>query len=545
MKTKLSLAGLALTMLTALSIQAETMTWVGINGSGGSWSHRFNWIPAQVPGSNDTAILPLGVIVSVDVPTTVANVMMTSGTLDAFAGLTVNGTMSCRLATVQGKLTIATGAVLNFGGNPPDYHVMLACTLTNHGTVAWSAGVIQSGAGTVIHNFGLWDMQTNLVLSTFPSTIPAFGPTTFNNVGTFLKSGGAGTGGIGATFNHTGLLEVRTGILSFAAGGNFTGGTTTNAGGVIQLDQGAYTINGTITTTNVQLTSGTLNGVNVLRGEFTWVGSDGETLTGASVTLASNSVLHIATANNHLMTSSTLTNYGTVAWSGGLVQGRAGTVIHNFGLWDMQTNLVLSTAFGPTTFNNVGTFLKSSGAGTGGIGVSFSNTGTLEIFMGTLSLTDTYTLTGGTLKSRLNSLTDFGRLALGGSATLAGPLNVTLSGGFTPAAGNQFQLVSCSGLSGTFSPVNLTTGSFLTYSNNGVFLVWNVPAQILAPQLSGSDFTFSFATANGQGYTVERNDDLNTTNWVLHTNFIGNGLPAQIFAPVSGVPKRSFRVRSP
>ncbi len=69
--------------------------------------------------------------------------------------------------------------------------------------------------------------------------------------------------------------------------------------------------------------------------------------------------------------------------------------------------------------------------------------------------------------------------------------------------------------------------------------------QLLNPIYYSNNFGFSFNTVNGQSYTVQRNDNLATTNWVLHSNFIGNGLPAQIFAPVPGVPQRFFRVRSP
>jgi hypothetical protein len=73
----------------------------------------------------------------------------------------------------------------------------------------------------------------------------------------------------------------------------------------------------------------------------------------------------------------------------------------------------------------------------------------------------------------------------------------------------------------------------------------NFPPRLTIPTRSGNQWTFSFTAATNQLYEVQRNDDLNTTNWVTFTNFTGAGFPANIFSPVSGVPKRFFRVRVP
>jgi T5SS/PEP-CTERM-associated repeat protein len=52
--------------------------------------------------------------------------------------------------------------------------------------------------------------------------------------------------------------------------------------------------------------------------------------------------------------------------------------------------------------------------------------------------------------------TGFGQLQVGGAATLAGALNVTLAGGFTPEAGDEFQLINAGGgLTGTFTTQSL------------------------------------------------------------------------------------------
>jgi hypothetical protein len=84
----------------------------------------------------------------------------------------------------------------------------------------------------------------------------------------------------------------------------------------------------------------------------------------------------------------------------------------------------------------------------------------------------------------------------------------------------------------------------VSYSNNGVYLVVP-PMQILNPIVSGGNFTFFFGTMSNQSYTVQRNDDLATTNWVFYTNFTGNGSLMQVVAPVTNAPRRFFRGREP
>jgi hypothetical protein len=157
-------------------------------------------------------------------------------------------------------------------------------------------------------------------------------------------------------------------------------------------------------------------------------------------------------------------------------------------------------------------------------------------------------LAAGTLSFTLNDLTSFGKLVLSHIADLGGPLDVSVGGTFAPAVGNQFQIVSSSGQSGTFSSVNVPAGISVNYSNNGVFLVvaGAVPVQILLPHMAGTNFFFQFPTTSGQSYTVQWNNDVTTTNWVFYTNIVGNGSAIQAQVPVTAAPsKRFFRIREP
>lgn len=98
----------------------------------------------------------------------------------------------------------------------------------------------------------------------------------------------------------------------------------------------------------------------------------------------------------------------------------------------------------------------------------------------TLHLTGNYTQTAaGAMTTQLASATSADKLAIAGSATLGGALNVSLAGGFTPAAGQSFDLLSATGgITGQYSSITLPSlltgghGPFwsLVYTNTDVIL---------------------------------------------------------------------------
>jgi len=199
---------------------------------------------------------------------------------------------------------------------------------------------------------------------------------------------------------------------------------------------------------------------------------------------------------------------------------------------------------------NAGLFRKTAGTGTATLTVAPVNSGVIEVDSGTLAVPGGFSLGTGALTVALGGIGagHFGQLAVSGSVTLNGTLNVFLTNNFVPAISNQFQIVSCTSRSGTFASVNVPAGISVTYSDNGVFLVVTgpVPVQILYPQLVGTNFIFQFPTASNQSYTIQRNDDLTTTNWVFCTNIVGNGSAIQFQVPVTVTPlQRFFRIREP
>jgi hypothetical protein len=72
-----------------------------------------------------------------------------------------------------------------------------------------------------------------------------------------------------------------------------------------------------------------------------------------------------------------------------------------------------------------------------------------------------------------------------------------------------------------------------------------IPVTFYAPPPEGGFWSLGFPTAVGQSYTVQRNSDLSTTNWVTYTNLIGDGLWVNFLFPPGSAPSAFFRALEP
>jgi hypothetical protein len=281
-----------------------------------------------------------------------------------------------------------------------------------------------AGGGTVVYNYGLWNAQDDQQLSNYrgaPGTV-------FNNFGTFRKLGGINASrtllGNPVTFNNTGVVDVQQGNLVFQGNDSFTGGyITTNGTGTTYFDTGNFNLNGTATGTNVIESAGNLVGTNVINSALTWQNGSWN---GTVVTVPTNGVLNITTANNHYLGGCLLTNSGIVNWSGGGLYAGGGAVFYNYGLWNAQDDQLLSDYSGSpntTVFNNFGTFRKSGGSTAGntllGNPVTFNNTGVVDVQQGNLVFQGNDSFTGGYLSTNSPGKTyfDAGNFNLNGTVT--------------------------------------------------------------------------------------------------------------------------------
>ena len=367
--------------------------------------------------------------------------------------------------------------------------------VTNYGTVAWASGTLRGGGDTEIYNYGLWDAQSDRQFQN------AWGGVAFiDNYGTFRKSGGAGELvantiiASGVVFNQLGgVVDVQqngtNGLqLALLGGGSFTGGyVTTNTLGLLNLAQGSFVLNGTVTDTNTWLNGGNLVGnPNVINGALTWIAGNWDN---AIVNIATNSTVIVAGVGNNMDLESTwVTNFGTLTWASGTIRGGNDTLIYNYGLWNAQNDSVFNNAWGGIVqINNYGSFRKTgSGGGSSQFqsGVTFNNAGILDSQLGNISLQGAYSLTNGTLNIGINSLTNNGTISLAGAAALVGTVSANLNNGYQPIQGNSFTNLYYGSFTGGFTNATLpfadawNTNYFPTYF---VLSVLNARPVVVAP----------------------------------------------------------------
>jgi hypothetical protein len=198
--------------------------------------------------------------------------------VDAFGVVNLNGTY------VYGPTTVRSNATLNwFGGRFAQGSSLLVQSnalvnllgsagkemggpMTNYGHVVMAGGTLNvlndnSGWQGSITNLGVWDMQGDVGIGQYFGT----GYEAFVNQGTFAKTGGAGTGVIGLTFNNVlGTVGATSGTLRFDHGASLNGQFVTETGAVIAFNSGTFLYSAQTHLTGsglYQLTGGTLQGL--------------------------------------------------------------------------------------------------------------------------------------------------------------------------------------------------------------------------------------------------------------------------------------------
>jgi hypothetical protein len=212
--------------------------------------------------------------------------------------------------------------------------------------------------------------------------------------------------------------------------------------------------------------SPTLSGSGTLtvRGNCLW--SSGNMSGSGRTIIASGASLNFANASGISLTTRTLENGGTMQWTGVGNIAMNGAVITNRAgaLFSARNPTSIAFAGGSSRLDNAGTFRNSASAGTTTIqsGISFNNSGTVEIQGGTLALggggfnTGTITVPAG---STLNF--SGGNFTSSGSPSITGAGHLTVSGATATLAG----LVIVGGTN-TFSngTANLT-GNYICTNN--------------------------------------------------------------------------------
>jgi len=432
----------------SFAVRGENVVWN--NAADGSWSATDNWTPAHVPGATDTAIITnTGTYtVTLDADATIGGLVLgttnTTGTQTFFingntlslggtatvgaggslqltggtlhgdttgAGGFISGTLTCANGVLSGNLTVNTNGTVELIDTTSGGTAFNSVFFTNNGTVNWRHQD-PYGNGAQIYNCGLWDAKTNGTLS----------DVTFNNSGTFRKSGGdmntspyrswfVST----ATFINNGTIDVRSGAVEIDNG---SGSGTFNAETNTLIALFSFTLTNNPTFSGPGHLQGGLLGTATLHGVENF---DFGTVNGF-LTMAADNTLNLLANGTIYFNSGSLTNYGTVNWFrfGADLSGSGAQVV-NYGLWDAKTNGTLANV----VFNNYGTFRKSGGS----MNLSpyrtlidytatFVNNGTLDVQSGAVEIDNGNG--SGTFNTETNTLISLFSFTLTNNPTFSG-----------------------------------------------------------------------------------------------------------------------------
>jgi uncharacterized membrane protein len=405
---------------------------------------------------------------------------LTGGTLQVDTGtllLRGNSDGAVVAASTGGSLVVATGATLD---------------LSDLGTNSTFTGTYTgSGAGTVLFAGG----GNNLLIGSggatfnFPAGMFQWTGGTINLQGNTLTNAGSMTLG-SATASTTETLETRTGISTIVPGGRLL-----NLGTIVQQGAGSLNIDDTAVVDNhgtYQLTgAGTIHDGSSISGPASAFDNAGTlTMTGTGTADVTTTLDNSGTAlgqGGTLLLEGAVTNTGTIAADGAAVTVQGGTAIdgnrldNGPGTWIARNGGTLTfSGSRPIVYNQVNLVADGAGSTIAGLSNLATNAGTLALTNGaslsisanldnlgtialgpggTLNITGSYTQdAAGTLDVQLGGAPAsgaFGTLTATQTATLGGLLRAELVGGYTPAVGDAFAVLTSAGASGTFAGEDL------------------------------------------------------------------------------------------
>ena len=445
--------------------------WINGNGSwsdGTKWSSNPNFPDNGQPNSGDlySATLANGSTITLDLPITIQNFTLSSGTVTGANSLTVNELFSWTGGTLNGGIVVNADGDLSLSGT--DLLTLSGATLNSpFGQTATDSGAhsFVFADGAIFNNSGTFFAQNNNGLLFSGGT-----GSTFNNSGIFIRNVGTGTYTVnnGIAFNNSGTVDINSGIFALNGGGVSTGGmfniangailrfnatygfdaaTTLAGAGAIEFVSGAQTINGAYNVTGSTSVSGgsvtfnnsvsiptllfTGGAINIAPGQtfsltnlFDWtagtLGGGGTFNAGAGLSLTGTNILTLngATLDNPVGQLAIDSGIHTFVLSNGAIFNNAGTFLAQ------NNNGLLFGGGTPVAFNNTGTFTRTTGTDVYTIssGIVFNNSGTVNVNNGTLAFNGGYAQTAGTLN------------LAGGTVSSTSPLN--LQGGLLTGVGN-------------------------------------------------------------------------------------------------------------
>ena len=510
----------------ATAQSACTDSWT--NAGGGDWSDSGNWSSGVPTSASQVCITLAGTytveITAADGTETVAGFTIggASGTqtlqIDVSAQLTVNGTSSNQAngaISNQGTFLVPTNQAFNEGAGTTSGN---AITISNAFLNFTGGG---GAASFVITNVG----STNVTGSTssvesvelVSASVSWAGPST--NAGTISAAGGSSLLSVpGGTLTNTGLIRAEAGDT-----GTFTlSGSVASSGSIVDNSAMALPGGSSLTNTGLVLVAA---GATFGYGGTVSNNAGGSISNGGSFTGTSNTVFNEGagtTSGNAITISNAFLNF-----TGG--GGSSAFALTNVGSSDVtgtiaagQTLILQSGATEGGSLTNNGTIdAQSTGAGTSINGFVVNN-GTFHAESGhPTTITGNYSQgSAGVLTVDIGDAGNFGRLAISGTATLDGQLNVATSG-FTPNAGDTFAVVHSTGArTGQFAGYTFTGQLYTTqYPADGVTLVAADPLVVATTSLPSG-----LAGTPYPGATLASSGGTGTVTWSVPPDSLPPGL---------------------
>jgi hypothetical protein len=386
-------------------------------------------------GISPTLSIPSGKV-------TLPSLQINGGVLTGLGSVEVTGPFDWEGGAINGQLLVRADSNLLINTATNQSFTLDGATLENVGSgTVMGSGTVHFADNAVLRN----DQRATLLLpdgaNFFATSFQA--PGTFDNEGLLRQLGSAGTTTVSATFTNNGTLDVQGGTLSLfggftnlVVGQQLTGGTYQVAG-TLQIGNfiSANAAHVVLTGPAAQIT--TVFGTNALAGLARNASSGQLTLDGGANALTSRDF-----TNQGQLTvgaGSTFSTGGAYTQLSGATVLAGGTLTASNGVL-----LVGGSLSGPGTVN--GNVVNEAQISPGGAGA------------GLLTINGDYTQTAtGALDIGLGGVTagtQYGQLAVTGTATLDGTLGVTLLNGFQPMLNDQFAVLTFGSRSGTFGKLN-------------------------------------------------------------------------------------------
>lgn len=486
-------------ILTQLNLDIGTSYTINPGGGSGGFTFSGSGASINVTTTNGngsyTLNTPISVGASLDIVQNSTGTLTFAGVLSGTSNITLDGTGTLVLsannaATYSGQFTIDTGTISiaadnNLGAAGTNTNIVngsllytMSETTSRPFTLSGSAS-IQVAAGQVVTLNGVISGSGSLTKSnsgtlTLGATNTYQGGTTISG-GTLIISSDANLGNSAGSLNigTASLLILGEGTIArsgsiFGSAGIISGGNNTFSGSFSGAGNATFSGGGTFTLTGANSYSGgTFIAANTqLAG--TTNGLQGNITLNAATSLLTFSQNFDGTYSGVIVgpLNSQLTKLGTGAltFTGTSPSFLGTTSIH-------EGTLVVngSLAGSPVTVQSGGTL-----SGTGTVGNTL-NQGLLDpgqgTSVGTLNINGTLSYAGGSTNISIAPLTS-DRLAVSGTATLSGPLQIEPTPAFYGFSAS-YTILTSAGLAGTFSPVTSTNSAFaptVSYVGNNVLL---------------------------------------------------------------------------